>query len=829
MRVGCWLISLSLVLLFDQRAGAADLPPQQPKLDSHGDPLPDGALLRIGTVRLHPGAVVEALAFTNDGKCLVTANRATGVHTWDVATGRLVREFVPQGNPWTLALAPDGRMVAVVDKDKVCSVWDVADGKGLHSFKPAWDNVPHVQFSPDAKTLAITNWRRQVQLWDIASAKLLNTCEGDPYPSGSVGVAFSPDGKCIASRSNTGPLVLTSLASGTELRRFGAAQGPRYTSLVFSPDSKWLASLWDDHQRVDVWDAATGKLQYSLRALQSTRGDFLSMTFSADSKLLITGHRAWCDISLWDAGTGKFQRRMENAHQGAVCGLAASADGKWLASSSHDCTLRVWDLATTKPLHSFKGHQTSCVMPRFLPDGKTLISTCGPDIQPWTPDGFAIRFWDQAGEELKRIEWDGVRGQRALLSCDGRTLVVADPDGKVTARDLSANKERLLFEDSQHPLDLLAWSRDGNVLLWANRSEFRLRNLKTGITVAALARSQPDVRYETCALSADGSTLMLRASGVYHSNAVVTVWDVQGGRRDRRAPLLIGDYFRGTMAPSGRLVAGLTVDGSDVWETRTGQSTGRGSDDGILGRPASFSADERLLATTTNSQVFLWDVATGTLLTRLVGHRGRIASIDFSPDGKRLVSGGDDTTILVWDIEPHVANLGHSKRALPARELESLWRELASTDAPRAYAAIARLVQAPQSTASMLKQKLAPVKPEEIAQVRAKIDELESDKFKLREAAMMELANLREFAEVQLERVLAGSPTLEMRYRVEVLLQKLAKLSPSPQRLQQERALLVLQWLRTAEAKRLLEALAQGAPEAWVTQQAEAACRRLVQ
>src|SRR5580693_8875517 len=128
MRVRCWLISLSLAVLLGQPAGASGSLPQQPKLDSYGDPLPDGALLRIGTVRLHPGAAVEALAFTADGKCLVTANRATGVHTWDVATGGLVREFVPQGNPWTLALAPDGRMVAVVDKDMVCSVWNVADG-----------------------------------------------------------------------------------------------------------------------------------------------------------------------------------------------------------------------------------------------------------------------------------------------------------------------------------------------------------------------------------------------------------------------------------------------------------------------------------------------------------------------------------------------------------------------------------------------------------------------------------------------------------------------------------------------------------------------------
>jgi WD40 repeat protein len=876
MRLRCQLISVSLVILLAQGAGAAVPPPQQPKLDSYGDPLPDGALLRIGTQRLHPGAMVKALAFTSDGKSLVTANPVTGVHVWDVATGRLVREFVPTDNPSIMTVSPAGKLVAVVDngggrfgggfggfggrgggfgggrfggggigsggfggggggfgdgKHTMCRVWDVADGKEFRSFKVAGDDVANCQFSPDSKGLAVANWRSDVRLWDIAADKVVLTCENGSYPTKLVCTAFASDGKSIATASDTGPVVLVNLKNGKELRRFESGKCPHYQALAFSPDSKLLAGLGSDHQCIDVWLVATSKLQYSLR---SSRGDFLSLTFTADGKSLITGHSGQCDITLWDAATGQLQSCIENAHQGWVCGLAVSADGKWLASSGYDCALRVWDLVTTKPLHDFRGHHALGVTARFVCDGKTVISTC--ELLPWhlyrlnirSWDGLGIHYWDAArGIELKRIEWKGDLGQRALLSGDGRTLVVADSNGRVVARDLLAKKESLVFEDSEQLVDLLALSRDGGLLLWCNRSQYKLRNLKTGITVATLPRAQGEIEF--CALNDEATTLMVTRFVDGLLGASVKFWDVER-RKERKGRLIILPASLVKMAPSGSLVAARSLDDLQVWETSTGKPIGLESNDVRLGSPASFSTDERLLATGTDSgHILLWDVAAGKLLAQLTGHRGRVASVDFSPDGKRLVSGGDDTTILIWDIEPHIANLGRSNLALPARELESLWRELESTDTPRAYAAIARLVQTPRATAVMLQQKLLPVKPEEIAQVRAWIDDLESDKFKVREAAMLELAKVGEFAEPQLENVLAGNPTLEMRYRVEVLLRKLDKQQPSPQRLQQERAVLVLQWLRTAEARRLLEALAQGAPEAWLTQQAKSACRRLVQ
>jgi hypothetical protein len=215
-------------------------------------------------------------------------------------------------------------------------------------------------------------------------------------------------------------------------------------------------------------------------------------------------------------------------------------------------------------------------------------------------------------------------------------------------------------------------------------------------------------------------------------------------------------------------------------------------------------------------------------LTELTGHQGPVASVDFSPDGTRLVSGGDDTTILIWDLKRRIATGARPEIAVTGPELEALWRELASDKAERAYAAMGKLVQAPKAAVPLLRQHLPPISAKDMEPIRRWIGELDSDKFAVRETATVELEKAGELALPLLEKVLADMPGLEVRQRVERILQKLETQPPSPARLRQGRALEMLEMLGTAEARVLLGALAKGKPEAWLTDQAKAACRRLV-
>ena len=179
---------------------------------------------------------------------------------------------------------------------------------------------------------------------------------------------------------------------------------------------------------------------------------------------------------------------------------------------------------------------------------------------------------------------------------------------------------------------------------------------------------------------------------------------------------------------------------------------------------------------------------------------------------------------MVWDFEAILAQWRRPEIAIPAKELENLWITLRSDR--DYYAAIARFVEGPKSTVAFLRQHLLPVSAEEMATVKRWVADLNSDKFSLREKASAELLKLRDFAVAILDKVLGENPTLEVRRRAEAILDKLEKQPPSPARLQQQRALETLELLETAEARELLITLAGGAPEAWLTQQAKAACRR---
>jgi hypothetical protein len=265
-----------------------------------------------------------------------------------------------------------------------------------------------------------------------------------------------------------------------------------------------------------------------------------------------------------------------------------------------------------------------------------------------------------------------------------------------------------------------------------------------------------------------------------------------------------------------------------LWEVVTGQQWAEFPADGHIAECLAFSPNSRFLAVGTKSgEILIWDLARGAIGARLTGHRGRVASVAYSPTGDRLVSVGDDNNLLLWDVAARLVREKATEVALPAKELESLWRQLACDDAEHACSALARLVMAPQSAVACMRQRLVPVTNTPVAQIRAWVVDLDSDRFATRQQAMAELIKLGELGVPVLQKTLAVRPTLEVRRRIETILAKIERRPATPQELQLQRALLVLEMLGTAESRQQLEALARGAPDAWLTEQAKAACRRL--
>jgi WD40 repeat protein len=924
-------------------------------VDQYGDPLPEGALARIGTLRLvHLGQIVS-LAVSADGKVVASGVQRGGqedstgstllqtdrfaiargdrvthskIRLWDTKTGKLIREIVSPGAPVSaLRFSVDGTTLFASCGRYLCS-FNTSDGKESWQQEAVVGgrfNAPvlaerlqlagDILFSFHSGTLRCEEHRNNrsscyyhpqkiIRSWDCktgAPIALPSELECPVISPAHIDrlfhhVAVGQEGKLAAvivsqadpkkaDRSfsagpqmgdnwdyKDGKLLIIDLSVGKVAHTVAAPTGP-FNAMTFSDDGRLLALLVSG----ELWLVDTKKGTKKVLSKFERGPGFgwnAEIAFSSGSKYLALQLDNG-SVQAWSVETGEMTR-----DPAALGWRPGSEKGGRVVASRYGSTIRLADAETGKPLLQFEGHRSPPALRFSRQTEVTLLSRTGGRVLSWD-----VRHWKlNATTSIPHInntdyEEPAGRPMDATISVErqiygkwnGNTLEVrqVQSDKLLTSISDAAGepiKLRDVMEDGLPPdsigyhATMAAFSADGNRLMLKELKRARFFDATSGKPLGTVALSRGFW------LGFDFDGILGRRGARFLKNEEhegIEVFDVDTGKklRDLMPGKEISDgrnarVLRFRISDDEKVAFGEThvqlrpVRGfSDekvsivLWDVETG-SILRAIDVlpeiSVFWRramcEAQFSAfalsdDRRYLALSkaNASAIEIWEVASGTKRGELVGHAGPIVSLSFSPDGRQLASGSQDTTILVWDLNRPLRPTKLRDR-LDGPELAKLWKTLSLTDASQAEIAIWSLVHAPADSVPFLKQYLQPVKRLSSDEVAKLLAELDSEAFATRTRAESSLERQGELVLKDLESALRQKNSAEKQRRLERLLAA-AKDTTRPfsmtDRLAHWRALEVLELIGSVEARQILVELSSGEPGARLTEAAGEAVSRL--
>ncbi len=653
----------------------------QDKIDRYGDPLPRGAVLRLGTLRYRQNQEFERLAYSPDGEFVVTNDGSLGLQVWDSREGRKIRTLDFMMDPFQdFAFSPDGRVVAIagwahdergasishlifaelatgrqisrierlqhfgtikiafapdgktlVTANDALRFWDVASGKMLFEASMRGERAHGIAFSRDAASHLLAVGGRSVHLWDVTDHhEVRQFIEPERIPDAIL--ALSRDGKMLAAPAGFhGAVRLWSFPDGRPLQRLSGANDI-VQALSFSPDGKFLAAT--GHEGIlTVWDLRTGKASEPFPTEGLADGP---LAFSPDGNTIATSGSGKV-LHFWDRTTGRDRLATPEAHLGSVQALLIADAGKSLISASDDHTVRIWDI-TGNPGRAHRQRavlkhggwvRTMALSPNehWLVTGSTYPGTDKEPVFLWhLPTRKLRRTFPSPGEGLSPI---GVR-----VSDDGGSIMVCWSDGTLkswettTMRELAVTQPRLQGVRPASPGSFAhsaTFSSDGRrlAILEHPPGAVRVAELAGGKELFAIPMG------DRVAFSPDGLTIAVAEpprqkdfrlgpgrirDEVLPDSVVYIVDGATGGRRRR------------IVVPGAAYVASI-----------------------------AFSADGKVLAVVPGSnepKIRLYNVADGRRIATIAIPPTAHTSLGlaFTRDGKRLVVGMSDTSILIWDV-----------------------------------------------------------------------------------------------------------------------------------------------------------------------------------
>jgi WD40 repeat protein len=636
---------------------------------------------------------INQIAWSPNGTALAVGGSA-GVWLHNATDLDAAPRFLEtQADTWSVAFSPDGHLLATGGRDMSVRVWemdtvnrDTTNAQPLYDLLCRvgdwWKAVESLAFNPDGTVLACAS--DGVMLWDMATGANLPVISGEQDFWGDTHVAFSPDGKTLAT---TGTSSKTQTARPGLVRQWDAPTYELLTSwtltdghwpgnyVTYSPDGTLLAVAG---KTVEVRDAATGEVRYMLEGANGMHG----LAFTPDGTLLAAADYG---LTLWDVATGTFLAQLVFDNSGLthcmgeetaqawlpcpasydVLSVAISPNGTMLAAADAVGCVGLWEIPSGERVATLSGYNyggsergggssdtISISTFAFSPDGTTLAAGTGGYM---TSGG-----WTELWNIDQQVIEDYLRGGGSMLdlaySPDGTLLVTASALSGVRLWDTATKTVAYVLMEYGDAVSNVVFSPNGTrVAAGLVYGEIHIWDTATGELVTVL--EGPTEYMGNIAFSPDGH---LVASG--SSDGLIRVWDVQEGSLltslDGQTSWVSNMAFAPVMLSGEIILASSSWTDSIIrlWNVHEdGSAAVRATlKSASLEGPTylAFSPDGTLLASGhVDGRVRLWDVVTGELLVTLAGHpQSPWVRVAFSPDGTLLASGGWDGTVWLRSV-----------------------------------------------------------------------------------------------------------------------------------------------------------------------------------